>query len=99
MSDGAPTGLTPHELQNQASWDADSDAYQSQDGDNRDPAEHPSRALRPIVTLGRAVGHPDPGRRLDALGGPVTDGVLVSHLLHCAPVGAPCAGNRDLRCH
>ena len=32
MSDGGPSGLTPHELQNQASWDADSDAYQERHG-------------------------------------------------------------------
>jgi SAM-dependent methyltransferase len=32
MSDGDLSGLTPHELQNQASWDADSDAYQVRHG-------------------------------------------------------------------
>src|SRR6478672_7771072 len=32
MSDRDLAGLTPHELQNQASWDADSDAYQERHG-------------------------------------------------------------------
>src|SRR6187397_391297 len=32
MSDRDLSGLTPHELQNQASWDADSDAYQERHG-------------------------------------------------------------------
>ena len=42
MSDRDLAGLTPHELQNQASWDADSDAYQERHGaDLADSGDRP----------------------------------------------------------